>query len=168
MVNFIKRCDFHKLTIDKIVGRNMLEICQKLTDSVNAVVGWQLESINWLKKTLVVKQGTVFSFGLNVCLNIIVLNLGQKIADHSTFVDHRTPQHSTTPASEQSSMRGSTVSLTTGLNKLTLTDNSISQSQANYDLKKSSSSLRSSLKENFIKKDPSHSWQALFLLAEVF
>ena len=63
MVNFIKRCDFHKLTIDKIVGRNMLEICQKLTDSVNAVVGWQLESINWLKKTLVVKQGTVFSFG---------------------------------------------------------------------------------------------------------
>ena len=67
-------------------------------------------------------------------------------------------------ASETNSIRGSTISLSTGL-RFSSENQLGSLSQASTDMKKSASSLRSSIKD--VKKDPTDSIQGLFLIAEV-
>lgn len=47
-----------QLEENKMVSRSMQDMCQKLTDAVNSIVGWQLEQTTWLKRTLQVKQDT--------------------------------------------------------------------------------------------------------------
>lgn len=41
------------------MSRGAQEVCQKLTEAVNVIVGWQLEQTTWLKRTLVVKHDSV-------------------------------------------------------------------------------------------------------------
>lgn len=41
---------------DKTISRAVQDAVQRLTEAVNAIVGWQLETTTWLKRTLVVKH----------------------------------------------------------------------------------------------------------------
>lgn len=41
---------------DRTMSKGVQDCVQKLTEAVNAIVGWQLETTTWLKRTLVVKQ----------------------------------------------------------------------------------------------------------------
>lgn len=159
------------------MGRSLLDVCQKLTDAVNVIVGWQLESTTWLKRTLVVKQdpsGSQRAIDLSPSMGVgglVGAGVGPGGPTVSTF------------ASEASSMRGSTISLacanpTSGGNSNRLSSiadgvshtGSMAQlSQSNSDgvgtARKSASTLRASVKDP-AKKDPTDSTQALFLLAE--
>ncbi|KAK0423668.1 hypothetical protein QR680_008265 [Steinernema hermaphroditum] len=150
LVDFVKISGSPAIIEDKQLSRSIQDACQKLTDAVNMIVGWQLEQPTWLKRTLVVKQDTG----------------SLKSIDLSPTVDF-----STTPgsllASESNSIKGSTTSLTGGSARFDMHINTGSQanSSAGGFEKKGPSNLRSSLKDS-AKRDPSISTQALFLLAE--
>ncbi|CEF66277.1 Protein dopey-1 [Strongyloides ratti] len=155
---------------DKSISSSMQSCCQRLTEGLNNIVGWQLESTTWLKRTLVVKQETAIS--------------GQgKVIDHSPSIDYRMTTSTISDAAV--SIRASTTSLTTA--KLSTLEgpfdskttqlnqaNSTSSSQLSFnpsltstEKTKISSNFRSSLKDTSInKRDPINSTQALFLLAE--
>lgn len=54
--DFVRRCGSQVIIEDRQISRAILDVCQKLTDAMNTIVGWQLESTTWLKRTLVVRQ----------------------------------------------------------------------------------------------------------------
>ncbi|VDM68215.1 unnamed protein product [Strongylus vulgaris] len=130
------------------MSRAVQDAVQRLTEAVNAIVGWQLETTTWLKRTLVVKHDQAI-----------------RSQDTSPSVETSTPLNTPLPSlnqSEQSSMRGSTLSLMARPSSLDAGSSVNSLAE-----KKSSSNLRSSVKDtNNNKRDPAHSTQALFLLAE--
>ncbi|KJH53289.1 Dopey protein [Dictyocaulus viviparus] len=135
---------------DKTMSRAVQDAVQRLTEAVNTIVGWQLETTTWLKRTLVVKH-----------------DQGPRSQDISPSVEMNTPLNTPLPSmnqSEQSSMRGSTLSLMTRHVPSSL---DAGTSAGPLTEKKSSSNLRASVKDsNNNKRDPAHSTQALFLLAE--
>ncbi|KAL6730769.1 hypothetical protein Aduo_001710 [Ancylostoma duodenale] len=151
---YIILCDYVRcagasyIVEDKTMSRAVQDAVQRLTEAVNAIVGWQLETTTWLKRTLVVKH-----------------DQGARSQDASPSVEMNTPLNTPLPSinqSEQNSMRGSTLSLMTRPSSLDTGTNAGSLPE-----KRSSSNLRSSVKDtNNNKRDPAHSTQALFLLAE--
>uniref|UniRef100_A0A0K0E6R9 Dopey_N domain-containing protein n=1 Tax=Strongyloides stercoralis TaxID=6248 RepID=A0A0K0E6R9_STRER len=156
---------------DKSISSSMQSCCQRLTEGLNNIVGWQLESTTWLKRTLVVKQETATS--------------GQgKVIDHSPSIDYN-KMTSSTISDAAVSIRASTTSLTTAkLSSLegpfdskttqinqssstSLSQLSFNPSLASTEKSKMSSNFRSSIKDtNTNKRDPINSTQALFLLSE--
>ncbi|VDK50972.1 unnamed protein product [Cylicostephanus goldi] len=160
---FIILCDYVRcagasyIVEDKTMSRAVQDAVQRLTEAVNAIVGWQLETTTWLKRTLVVKHDQTSITKLS--------NLGTRSQDASPSVELNTPLNTPLPSlnqSEQNSMRGSTLSLMTRPSSL-----DAGTSAGSLVEKKSGSNLRSSVKDtNNNKRDPSHSTQALFLLAE--
>lgn len=56
LVDFIRICGSGSLYDGKQDIRTVQEACQKLTEAVNVIIGWQLEQTTWLKRTLVVKH----------------------------------------------------------------------------------------------------------------
>lgn len=56
MTDFVRRCGNQAIIEDKQISKAILDVCQKLVDAVNSIVGWQLETTTWLKRTLVVRQ----------------------------------------------------------------------------------------------------------------
>ncbi|KIH63853.1 hypothetical protein ANCDUO_05842 [Ancylostoma duodenale] len=151
---YIILCDYVRcagasyIVEDKTMSRAVQDAVQRLTEAVNSIVGWQLETTTWLKRTLVVKH-----------------DQGARSQDASPSVEMNTPLNTPLPSinqSEQNSMRGSTLSLMTRPSSLDTGTNAGSLPE-----KRSSSNLRSSVKDtNNNKRDPAHSTQALFLLAE--
>lgn len=99
LVDFVRLYGSQAIIEDKSVSRSVQDACQRLTDAVNAIVGWQLESTTWLKRTLVVRQDNT-----------------SKGADTSPTMDQRTSA-SSLAASEANSIRGSTFSLTAASNR---------------------------------------------------
>lgn len=82
---------------DRQIGRAILDVTQKLTDAVNTIVGWQLETTTWLKRTLVVRQDATG---------------GQKTIDSSPILDSRcTISGISGNSMDSNSIRGSTISL---------------------------------------------------------
>ncbi|KAI6182036.1 hypothetical protein M3Y97_00337000 [Aphelenchoides bicaudatus] len=156
--DFVKLCGAQAIIEDRSISRGCQEACQRITEALNQIVGWQLETTTWLKRTLVVKQDN------------------QKLSDISPTMDYRPVQNSLT--SEANSIKGSRSSLATESNRLSMgtvpdasqMTGSVAQlSTMTNDSKKSvsSSNVRSSLKDpNNNRKDPANSTQALFLLAE--
>uniref|UniRef100_F1KPR7 Protein pad-1 n=2 Tax=Ascaris TaxID=6251 RepID=F1KPR7_ASCSU len=140
---------------DKQISRAVQDACQKLTEAINTIVGWQLEQTTWLKRTLVVKHDS-----------------GQKSQEASPLVEFATAP-SSLATSETNSLRGSTTSLVQSRlsafepsSQLPSSTTSSSTLTASTD-KKSSSNLRTAVKETGTsKRDPTYSTQALFLLAE--
>ncbi|WKX89869.1 hypothetical protein Q1695_009037 [Nippostrongylus brasiliensis] len=151
---YIILCDYVRcagasyIVEDKTISRAVQDAVQRLTEAVNTIVGWQLETTTWLKRTLVVRH-----------------DQGPRSQDASPSVEMNTPLNTPLPSvnqSEQNSIRGSTLSLMT---RPTSLDNSSAGAPSGE--KKSSSNLRGSVKDsNNNKRDPAHSTQALFLLAE--
>lgn len=151
---YIILCDYVRcagasyIVEDKTMSRAVQDAVQRLTEAVNAIVGWQLETTTWLKRTLVVRH-----------------DQGPRSQDASPSVEMNTPLNTPLPSvnpSEQNSMRGSTLSLMARPSSL-----DSGQNAAPLAEKKSSSNLRGSVKDtNNNKRDPAHSTQALFLLAE--
>uniref|UniRef100_A0A158P6E2 Dopey_N domain-containing protein n=1 Tax=Angiostrongylus cantonensis TaxID=6313 RepID=A0A158P6E2_ANGCA len=120
---YIILCDYVRcagasyIVEDKNMSRAIQDTVQRLTEAVNIIVGWQLETTTWLKRTL----------------------------DASPSIEVNTPLNTPFPSMIQPS------SLDTG----------------SLPEKKSSSNLRGSVKDtNNNRRDPAHSTQALFLLAE--
>ncbi|EFO95710.1 CRE-PAD-1 protein, partial [Caenorhabditis remanei] len=142
--DFVKCVGGAYIVEDKAMYRNVQEVCSRLAEAVNAIVGWQLETTTWLKRTLVVKQdhhGAIRS------------------VDQSPVVES-----ATNLASGIDSTRNSTLSLIKPTGSSTAS--SITTNEGKPD-KKSSSNLRASIKDtNNNRRDPAHSTQALFLLAE--
>uniref|UniRef100_A0A915Q5B7 Dopey N-terminal domain-containing protein n=1 Tax=Setaria digitata TaxID=48799 RepID=A0A915Q5B7_9BILA len=140
LVDFVQIVGSSVVIEDKQMSRTAQEACQKLTEAMNVIVGWQLEQTTWLKRTLVVKHDSS----------------AQKSQETSPVVEFATAPTSLA-ASENSSLRGSTSSLV---------PSRLGASGAVTD-RRSISNIRSSLKDpNNLKRDPAHSTQALFLLAE--
>lgn len=141
--DFVKCVGGAYIVEDKVMYRNVQEVCSRLAEAVNAIVGWQLETTTWLKRTLVVKQdhhGTASSI---------------RSVDQSPVVEI------SNLVSGVDSTRNSTLSL---INKPPSIASGSSNEKAD---KKSSSNLRASIKDtNNNRRDPAHSTQALFLLAE--
>ncbi|CAD5208098.1 unnamed protein product [Bursaphelenchus xylophilus] len=153
--DFVKICGSQVVIEDRSISRGCQDACQRIIEALNMIVGWQLESTTWLKRTLVVKQDTS----------------NQKLSDVSPTLEYK----NTGSVSENNSIKGSTSSLAPRATNQTSIDSnsqlagSVAQlSTMTFESKKSSSSLiRSSLKDNNNnKKDPTNSTQALFLLAE--
>ncbi|XGW24975.1 hypothetical protein V3C99_006429 [Haemonchus contortus] len=152
---YIILCDYVRcagasyIVEDKAMSRAVQDAVQRLTEAVNAIVGWQLETTTWLKRTLVVRH-----------------DQGPRSQDASPSVETNTPLNTPLPSvnpSEQNSMRGSTLSLMTRPSSLDTGSTNVGA----LTEKKSSSNLRGSVKDsNNNKRDPAHSTQALFLLAE--
>uniref|UniRef100_A0AC35U0S9 Non-specific serine/threonine protein kinase n=1 Tax=Rhabditophanes sp. KR3021 TaxID=114890 RepID=A0AC35U0S9_9BILA len=155
---------------DKSISSSMQSCCQRLTDALNNIVGWQLEQTTWLKRTLVVKQDSPTQI---------------KHSDMSPGNDYKLSNATISEAAV--SIRASTTSLTTAKlsslegtleNRQTSTlvqSNSTSLSQLPYNTNiqnsetksKLSGNPRASLKDGHsVKHDPINSTQALFLLAE--
>lgn len=160
LCEFVRRCGTQTIIEDRQISRAILDVTQKLTDAVNTIVGWQLESTTWLKRTLVVRQDAA---GVT----------SKSTIDSSPTMDLRSSIMNVAQ-SENNSMRGSTISLAMPSNRLSSIDGmsqfngSLAQLSMNSDNKKSSSNLRSSVKDtNNNKKNPTDSTNALFLLAEV-
>ncbi|CAB3407671.1 unnamed protein product [Caenorhabditis bovis] len=152
--DFVKYVGGAYIVEDKAMYRNVQDVCAKLAESVNAIVGWQLETTTWLKRTLVVKQD--HSSGVSI-----------RSVDQSPIVVNATSISLASNISTASeSTRNSTLSL---MNKPTSLDGlstTTTLTEGRND-KKSSSNLRASIKDtNNNKRDPAHSTQALFLLAE--
>jgi hypothetical protein len=154
LVDFVRLYGSQTVVEDKSISRSVQDACQRLTDAVNSVVGWQLESTTWLKRTLVVRQD----------------NSSQKTPEMSPTLEMKTAAGSM--ASEANSMKGSTFSLAGSSNRMSAGE-SLSQYTGSVaqlsqsDSKKSSTALRSSVKDtNNNKRDPTNSTKALFLLAE--
>ncbi|CAK5085521.1 unnamed protein product [Meloidogyne enterolobii] len=173
LVEFVRRVG-QTIFEDRHISKTILDVCQRLTEAVNSIVGWQLESTTWLKRTLVVRQDAASQ---------------KSIPDLSPVLDQKALSSvSTTLAlsastlpSEASSMRGSTISLSgqSGIpssNRIpssldiqsTFSGTTIEGGGGGGGKKQTSSSLRSSIKDHsgINKKDPSDSTQAIFLLAE--
>uniref|UniRef100_A0A915MC57 DOP1-like C-terminal domain-containing protein n=1 Tax=Meloidogyne javanica TaxID=6303 RepID=A0A915MC57_MELJA len=171
LVEFVRRVG-QTIFEDRHISKTILDVCQRLTEAVNSIVGWQLESTTWLKRTLVVRQDAASQ---------------KSIPDLSPVLDQKALSSvSTTLAlsastlpSEASSMRGSTISLSgqSGIPSSNRIPSSLDiQSTfsgttiegSGVGKKQTSSSLRSSIKDHsgINKKDPSDSTQAIFLLAE--
>ncbi|KAI6208422.1 Protein pad-1 [Aphelenchoides besseyi] len=159
--DFVKLCGSQTIIDDRTMSRNCQDACQRITEALNSIIGWQLESTTWLKRTLVVRQ-----------------DANQKLPDLSPSVDYKSMQGSL--ASEANSIKGSRSSLTNDSNRLSSTHStqdatqlsgSVAQlSTVTNDSKKSSTStLRSSVKDTsnqHHRRDPANSTQALFLLAD--
>lgn len=56
LVDFVRLATNSTVADDKQVSRAVQDACQKLTEAMNIIVGWQLEQTTWLKRTLVVKH----------------------------------------------------------------------------------------------------------------
>lgn len=92
------------------------------------------------------------------------------MSDLSPVIDQKGIASASALPSEANSIRGSTISLSGIVAPSRLSSNfDVQSTVTGVDMKKSVSSLRSSLKDSSggNKKDPSESTQALFLLAEV-
>lgn len=88
---------------DRQISRAILDVTQKLTDAVNTIVGWQLETTTWLKRTLVVRQDAVG---------------GQKAIDSSPIFESRGTISGVSGNSiDSNSIRGSTISLSAPNNR---------------------------------------------------
>lgn len=153
---FVILCDFVKsatgayIVEEKSMSKNVQDACARLTEAVNVIVGWQLETTTWLKRTLVVKQDHSSSSSI-------------RSVDQSPMTETPSSVVSGMSLNESGSYRNSTLSL---IAKPSSLDGSGSLSSDKTD-KKSSSNLRASVKDtNNNKRDPAHSTQALFLLAE--
>lgn len=191
------------------MSRSVQDAAQRMIEAVNTIVGWQLETTTWLKRTLVVRHDqaagqpvlTSLCFSSLALLypcylyfqtehQFMIFCLGTRSVDASPSVEMNTPLNTPMTASlapsEQSSMRGSTLSLINRRVELFDQFQIIVMSRyfncfrpSSIDIvtgahlplqtdKKSSSNLRGSVKDpNNNKRDPAHSTQALFLLAEV-
>ncbi|VBB30267.1 unnamed protein product [Acanthocheilonema viteae] len=154
LVDFVQLATSSVVVEDKQLSRAAQDACQKLTEAMNVIVGWQLEQTTWLKRTLVVKHDSS----------------AQKSQETSPVVEFVTAPTSLA-ASENSSLRGSTSSLVPPRIPTfdTATQISVSSQGASTSAveRRSISNIRSSLKDpNSLKRDPTHSTQALFLLAE--
>uniref|UniRef100_A0A1I8BMX9 Dopey_N domain-containing protein n=1 Tax=Meloidogyne hapla TaxID=6305 RepID=A0A1I8BMX9_MELHA len=164
LVEFVRRVGCQTIFEDRLISKTILDVCQRLTEAVNSIVGWQLESTTWLKRTLVVRQDAASQ---------------KSIPDLSPVLDQKALSSvSTTLAlsastlpSEASSMRGSTISLSGGIPSSRIPsalDIQSTFSGTTEGGKKQTSILRSSIKDHSgaNKKDPTDSTQAIFLLAE--
>ncbi|VDK46299.1 unnamed protein product [Anisakis simplex] len=156
LADFVRRLGACAIIEDKQMSRAVQDACQRLTDALNVIVGWQLEQTTWLKRTLVVKHDS-----------------GPKSQDTSPVEFATAP--SSLAASEANSLRGSTTSLVqsrlSAFESVQMTPSTASISSTTLTIstvdKKSSSNLRASIKDtNSVKRDPANSTQALFLLAE--
>uniref|UniRef100_A0A914Y5X3 Uncharacterized protein n=1 Tax=Panagrolaimus superbus TaxID=310955 RepID=A0A914Y5X3_9BILA len=157
--DFVRICGSQTIIDDKQTSRHIQDACQRLTDAVNYIVGWQLETTSWLKRTIVVRQDTGTT----------------KSGETTPMMETKSLATSINPEAS-ASIRGSTMSLATRDTRFSshydVSGNSASQLVLNANLssnsdKKSSSNLRASLKDtNNNKRDPAYSTQALFLLAE--
>lgn len=56
LADFVQMAGSSTIVEDKQMSRAAQDACQKLTEAVNVIVGWQLEQTTWLKRTLVVKH----------------------------------------------------------------------------------------------------------------
>ncbi|VDN03566.1 unnamed protein product [Thelazia callipaeda] len=152
LVDFVQLAGSAVIVEDKQMSRAVQDACQKLTEAMNVIVGWQLEQTTWLKRTLVVKHDSST----------------QKSQETSPVIEFSTAPTSLA-ASENNSLRGSTSSLAPSRipNFDTATQlSSHGTSNVTAD-RRSTSNMRSSLKDpNSSKRDPAHSTQALVLLAE--
>uniref|UniRef100_A0A8R1DQL8 Dopey_N domain-containing protein n=1 Tax=Caenorhabditis japonica TaxID=281687 RepID=A0A8R1DQL8_CAEJA len=151
--DFVKCVGGAYIVEDKAMYRNVQEVCSRLAEAVNAIVGWQLETTTWLKRTLVVKQdhGSTTSSIRSV--------------EQSPIVEFQTSVSSLS-GSEQQNTRNSTLSLMNKPPSLDTLSTSSTLTEGKAE-KKSSSNLRASIKDtNNNRRDPAHSTQALFLLAE--
>ncbi|VDK66335.1 unnamed protein product [Onchocerca ochengi] len=154
LVDFVRLATNSTIIEDKQLLRAAQDACQKLTEAMNVIVGWQLEQTTWLKRTLVVKHDSS----------------AQKSQETSPVVEFATAPTSLA-ASENSSLRGSTSSLVPPriptfdtATQITVSSQGTSNSAAD---RRSISNMRSSLKDpTNLKRDPTYSTQALFLLAE--
>ncbi|EGT31247.1 CBN-PAD-1 protein [Caenorhabditis brenneri] len=151
--DFVKCVGGAYIVEDKAMYRNVQEVCSRLAEAVNAIVGWQLETTTWLKRTLVVKQDHGSSMSSSV-----------RSVDQSPIIEIQTSMSNLSTVGggslDQQSTRNSTLSLIN--NK----PGSIGTNDSKTE-KKSSSNLRASIKDtNNNRRDPAHSTQALFLLAE--
>lgn len=93
--DFIRLTSGSSLLEERQASRNFQDVCIKLTEAVNNIVSWQLESTTWLKRTLVVRQDTA-----------------QKASDISPSMEIKTLPGSLAN-SEVNSIKGSTTSLIT-------------------------------------------------------
>ncbi|KAL3101676.1 hypothetical protein niasHT_024809 [Heterodera trifolii] len=124
LTDFVRRCGSQSIIEDKQISKTILEVCQKLIDAINVIVGWQLESTTWLKRTLVVRQDasssqkTLPSSDLSPVLEQrsgaggSVLGGVSSVGGASTAATAQFFSSASALASEANSMRGSTVSLT--------------------------------------------------------
>jgi hypothetical protein len=60
--DFVKLCGAQSIIENRSISRGCQEACQKITEALNQIVGWQLEATTWLKRTLVVKQDSKYAF----------------------------------------------------------------------------------------------------------
>lgn len=155
--DFVRICGSQTIIDDKQTSRAIQEACQRLTDAVNVIVGWQLETTSWLKRTIVVRQDTGST----------------KSGETTPMMETKSLATSINP--DNPSMRGSTLSLATRDSRFSshydISGNSASQlvltSHQSGSDRKSQSNLRASVKDtNNNKRDPAYSTQALFLLAD--
>ncbi|MFH4975517.1 hypothetical protein AB6A40_002226 [Gnathostoma spinigerum] len=156
LADFVKMVGSATIIEDKAISRGVQETCQKLTEAINIIVGWQLEQTTWLKRTLVVKQDAGFK------------------SQESSPVTESATAGTSLNSSENTSFRGSMPSLVpsriSGFDPATqlpgpgAPGSTFSVSSE----KRSSSNLRGSLKDSSsgTKRDPIYSTQALFLLAD--
>ncbi|VDD96255.1 unnamed protein product [Enterobius vermicularis] len=157
LADYVRFCGSSSTFEGKQEIRAMQDACQKLTDAVNVIIGWQLEQTTWLKRTLVVKHDS----GTDPA------SLGLKSQDGSPVSESVTTPSSIN-VSEASSFRGSTASLVPPKLATFDTQNiSTVNSLSGLSERKSSPVLRSSIKDSISnKRDPTFSIQALTLLAE--
>uniref|UniRef100_A0A1I7U1G7 Dopey_N domain-containing protein n=1 Tax=Caenorhabditis tropicalis TaxID=1561998 RepID=A0A1I7U1G7_9PELO len=152
--DFVKCVGGAYIVEDKAMYRNVQDVCSRLAEAVNAIVGWQLETTTWLKRTLVVKQDHGGSTSIRSVDQSPIIEIQTSMSNLSTVGSSTGDQNST---------RNSTLSL---INKPGSIGSAGSASD-NKTEKKSSSNLRASIKDtNNNRRDPAHSTQALFLLAE--
>ncbi|CAA22324.2 Protein pad-1 [Caenorhabditis elegans] len=165
--DFVKCVGGAYIVEDKAMYRNVQEVCSRLAEAVNAIVGWQLETTTWLKRTLVVKQ----DHGSSISSSI-------RSVDQSPIIEIQSSMSNVSGGggsldNPSGSTRNSTLSL---INKpggsigtgSSVTSTLVDSKSENMKIeKKSSSNLRASIKDtNNNRRDPAHSTQALFLLAE--
>lgn len=152
--DFVKCVGGAYIVEDKAMYRNVQEVCSRLAEAVNAIVGWQLETTTWLKRTLVVKQDHGSSMSASI-----------RSVDQSPIIEIQTSMSNLSTAGgslDQQSTRNSTLSLINKPGSVGSAGTSDTKAE-----KKSSSNLRASIKDtNNNRRDPAHSTQALFLLAE--
>ncbi|CAI2294328.1 unnamed protein product [Caenorhabditis sp. 36 PRJEB53466] len=153
--DFVKCVGGAYIVEDKAMYRNVQEVCNRLSEAVNAIVGWQLETTTWLKRTLVVKQDHGST------------SASIRSVDQSPIIEIQSSLSNLSGSSqEQQSTRNSTLSLINKPASLDTLSTTSTVTEGKAD-KKSSSNLRASIKDtNNNRRDPAHSTQALFLLAE--
>uniref|UniRef100_A0A914HFY8 Dopey N-terminal domain-containing protein n=1 Tax=Globodera rostochiensis TaxID=31243 RepID=A0A914HFY8_GLORO len=119
LTDFVRRCGSQAIIEDKQISKAILDVCQKLIEAINVVVGWQLESTTWLKRTLVVRQdaSTSQKMAASSDLSPVLEQRGGSVvggASVSSFGAAPLLSSASALASESNSMRGSTISLTGG------------------------------------------------------